>query len=287
VRVVYDNIESMKKKEMTNNLLHYSEGVLSSLTDAALFCTFYGLEVAFCGSRSSSAVWKAARNANQDLEEFNYKSIRRSFYYLKRKGLVETVKEKSYYIPKITAAGKKKLESTFAVYDEKRVWDGKFYIVTYDVPTYQNADRDILRNYLKKLGAGPLQDSTYLTPYNIRETIRNFVEERDLSGQVLISELDRNGSIGDESFEEVIERVYELRELNSRYQEFIKDNKNKKGRSRLKIAFQFTSILQDDPQLPFEILPNWWVGDRAYRLFKSVVRRIDEVMIEGLEKLDL
>lgn len=276
----------MKKNETTEKLMKFSEGAVANLTDAALFCTFYGLEVAFCGSPTSSAVWKAAARANKDLKELNYKSIKRAFSYLRRKGLIKTVKEKTYYIPKITKAGLIRLNSLFPIYDEERVWDGKFYMVTYDIPITKNKDRNILREYLKKLGAAALQDSTYISPYNMRETLYGFIEDRGLHGQILISELDKNGSIGDETFEEVIERVYGLRKLNSEYKDFIKEYKNIGNVSSSRIAFHFMSILQDDPQLPFEILPEWWVGDDAYKLFKSKVKNIGNSLEEAFKILE-
>ena len=73
---------------------------------------------------------------------------------------------------------------------------------------------------------------------------------------------------------ELIDRVYKLSNLNSRYEDFIE--KALKGyclTSQLK--FLYLSILEDDPQLPFQILPEWWLGDKAQEAFFNIKDKME------------
>ncbi len=116
-----------------------------------------------------------------------------------------------------------------------------------------------------------LQASVWLTPYNPKEVLREFIEERKLAGQVLISDLGEDGSIGEEDLRELVVRVYNLEDLENRYVEFIQKWGGKKklnDSEKTRIYFAFTSILMGDPQLPFELLPEDWAGNNAYKLFR-------------------
>lgn len=64
-------------------------------------------------------------------------------------------------------------------------------------------------------------------------------------------------------------RVYHLDRLNARYGEFLKQSL--KHWPRFQIATTFYSILKDDPQLPFELLPKDWQGDKDFKKFSAIV----------------
>src|SRR3989337_1644773 len=101
-------------------------------------------------------------------------------------------------IPEITKEGRKRLRRLIPRYDEKRVWDGRMHLVTYDIPERRYSDRQLLRMYLKKIGCGRLQDSVWITPYNPVDIIRAFVEKHDLAGTVIVSDMGDGGAIGEE-----------------------------------------------------------------------------------------
>jgi DNA-binding transcriptional regulator PaaX len=245
----------------------FSEGLLATAVDLVLVSLFYGFEFMAAGYGKG---WRAGRKAHEDLEEFNYETIKRAVVYLRQKGFVQTAKEK-FVLPKITAQGKKRVNLILPHYDEKRVWDGRIYLVTYDLPVKQNAERNYLRDFLKKIGCGMLQQSVWLTPYNPTRLIKEFAEEKNLGEVILVSSLGKGGAIGEMSLPELMERVYHLDKLNERYQEFVGEaRRNDVDKDRL--VFLFLSILQDDPQLPFKLLPNDWLGEQAYKVFQRIVK---------------
>lgn len=265
--------EKKKRRSGTQKrILELTRGVTARATDVVLFFVFFNLEFATSGSRSGRAVWKAREKAFEDLEGINYETLRAAYYILKRKGLIRIIKDEAFYKPQITRVGKKRLESLIPVYDEERIWDKRLYLVTYDVPEEKKDDRDVLREYLKKIGCGMLQRSVFLTPYNPKETLRGFIEKKDLRASIIISDVGEDGSIGEKDIKTLVREVYRLDELNEDYRSFIYEFKDvkKETTKSLKACFTFVEILERDPQLPFELLPDNWLGDRAYEIFKRL-----------------
>lgn len=260
------------KSETQRRVKEFSFDVLSKATDLTLFLILFNLEFAFSGSRSGKAVWRAREKAFEDLEGINYETLRDAFYILKRKGLVRVIKEEAFYKPLITKAGKKRLKELLPTYDDERFWDGRLYLVTYDIPEEKKGDREVLRSYLKKIGCGMLQKSVFLTPYNPKGTLEDFVEERGLKASIVVSDVGKDGSIGEKDIKALVREVYNLDELNDEYLSFISDFKNVgKGTTKsLKACFTFVGILEKDPQLPFELLSDNWSGERAYNIFKRL-----------------
>ncbi|HBL51905.1 MAG TPA: CRISPR-associated endonuclease Cas2 [Candidatus Blackburnbacteria bacterium] len=256
----------------SSKVFKVTEGFVSTFTDLTLLLIYYGFES--YQARNMKGAEKAAENAWNELSEVNYESIKRALRQLRRKGLIETAKNSLLEPTRITKEGVEKIRSMMPIYRKSRTWDGKFYLVTYDIPTKRNRDRDKLREYLKKIGCGLLQESLWITPYNPTQIIREYIKERGLQGMVLVSQLGKDGSVGEMDVNELIDRVYKLSNLNSRYEDFIE--KALKGyclTSQLK--FLYLSILEDDPQLPFQILPEWWLGDKAQEAFFNIKDKME------------
>src|SRR3989344_4986748 len=167
------NTPGRKSSELNKTVRKISEGVISKVTDAVLISIFYGFGFASAGY--SDRGLKAGRTVNELYSGINYESIKRALIYLKKKGLIEYAKEK-VLTPIITSQGKKRLSETLPFYDSKRIWDKQVYLVTYDIPKEKNKTRNKLREYLKKIGCGMLQESVWLTCYNPKELIEDFIE---------------------------------------------------------------------------------------------------------------
>lgn len=256
--------------QRNEGLKRVTKNLISSFADAVLVGIFYGFEFASHG-KGGANYWSASYRAEKDLDKFNHDTIARALRYIRRKGLVQGIKEKISQ-DKITENGRKRLESILPSYDSVRAWDGILYLVTYDVPVSHNKERNNLRNFLKRIGCGMLQESLWVTPYNPKSLIREFVDESHLGGTILVSQLGRDGSVGEMELPELLEGVYKLSDLNRRYQEFIENHSDGKVSSKWGLIFDFLSILEDDPQLPFKLLPENWLGDQAYNLFKKLLK---------------
>jgi phenylacetic acid degradation operon negative regulatory protein len=252
----------MRTKGLRNKVLKISEGILETVVDVVL------LEMAYVGIAAttfSRNTWEPAVKADRFLEEINYQTIKRAIEEARKKGWLKRTGRRRVW-PEITVEGKKRLNSLVPQYDEKRIWDHRLYLVTYDIPETRKNDRELLREYLKRIGAGMIQESVWLTPYNPREVLREFIEERKLRGAIIISDVGKDGSIGEEDIKDLVIRVYRLNEINKKYQEFLE--KFDDSQAKLwEVAFSYWAILKNDPQLPFELLPSDWLGEKAQQLF--------------------
>lgn len=245
------------------------ESVVERAVDAVLVIVYFNLEVA---PLLRSKRYKIEGKVTEDLEKFNYQTLKRAYKYLIQKGLIRSIKE-TKTLPAITKLGENRLKRILPFYDEKRVWDGKIYLVTYDIPETIRKKRDYLRNFLQKIGCGMLQQSVWLTPYNPVRLVDKFIKEHDLSEElILVSSIGKDGTVGQMTLSELMEKIYKLTALNQRYLEFMSDLKSGKT-AKAQLIFHFLTILKDDPQLPFPLLPDGWVGDKAYRILKEILSK--------------
>ncbi len=116
------------------------------------------------------------------LKQLKYKvdQLRFSAYYLKKRGLIEFIKEdRKGMTIKITNNGRKYLKvfdlDDMALNKPAR-WDKKWRLVLFDVPEKHKNAREALRRKLKDLNFVRLQDSVWATPYPCDDEIR-FIRE--------------------------------------------------------------------------------------------------------------
>lgn len=252
-------------KDRNKKIKEFSEGIVSTAVDMVLVSAYFGLEFSFAGYGKGG---RAGTKAHQTLSKHNFKTIKRGLIHLKRKGFIQSIKEEMF-LPEITKEGKKRIASIVPKFHSNRTWDKRVYLVTYDVPREQNNVRNRLREFLKKIGCGMIQQSVWVTPYNPKKLIEEFVENSRLNHEIiLISSLGKEGAIGEMELPELLEKVYGLSELNDRYAQYLSKVESG-GVSKGEKTFGFLAILKDDPQLPFELLPDDWVGGEAYGVFKK------------------
>lgn len=261
VKVRSKRITKQKIRETT-------EGVFESLIDYVIW--FAGFSTSAMLPQSPYGVGsRASRVGEELLATVNYRSIKLAINEARRKGLIKKVSKKRKSSPAITKAGWERLNRKLPQYQKKRIWENKVFLLTYDIPEERRRDRDVLRDYAKRLGMGMLQKSVWFALHDPCDILEKFIEERNLRGTIIISSLGKDSSIGDEGLEELIVRIFKLKEINERYIEWI-DKTKENSAKRVDLLLQFISILKIDPQIPFELLPNWWVGDEAYKIYKTI-----------------
>ncbi len=59
-------------------------------------------------------------------------------------------------------------------------WDGKWRLVSFDIPQERKKARDALRLHLRRLGFHPLQKSLFIFPYSCEEELDFIIEYYDL-----------------------------------------------------------------------------------------------------------
>lgn len=224
------------------------------------------------GKSGSRGVYQAFSEADEILENFNHHTLSIIWHQLTKKRLITYRKRQNLYSPIITQFGKQRLKEIIPQYHSTRPWDKKIYLITYDIPEKNRKKRDKFRFFLKEIGAKLLQESTFLTPYNLRQLINEFIQKHEIPGTIIVSDIGSDGGIGETTIQDLLVRLYNLEKLNDRYDEFIKNARDRNG-SLKSLLFEFLSILKDDPQLPFELLPKGWLGDKANLQYNKIKER--------------
>lgn len=244
----------MKKKNISKLVLKISEGIFSSLIDLVLWNLFFFAEVSLCGSPAK--VRRAATLSDRDFWRFNSATIKRAIYKAREKGFI-----KEGFT--LTKEGKKRLENILPKYFGKRKWDGNWYLVIYDIPERKKMLRNILRENLKRLGFGQLQASVWVSPFNFFGEVEGVVKDYGLSPYVILAISDK---LGRKEAKVLAEAVWRLEKIDNLYKTLL--NKFKKSKEK-ELYFEYLNVLDKDPQLPKELLPETWKGDEIHELFKK------------------
>lgn len=260
----------MRKKDVVKTVALATGDIFGSIADVFLFQTFLAYTIA--GKHTQYEVDSAFRDAQLLLSDINHRTIARSLYTLCTNHLLKRVTKKGRRELEITESGKRRINELIPSYKTKRPWDEYLYLVSYDIPTTHNNDRNTLRQYLHRIGCALLQESLWITPYNPHGIVEDFIKEHDIPGTILVSKLGKDGSIGDENTQTMINRVYGLEELKNRYETFIKQYRNHPHMPLTQIALDYYAILRDDPQLPFDLEPSDFPAKKANEVFQKNLR---------------
>lgn len=247
-----------------------SSGVVGSLVDILIWQV--ALVGASIGKTGPKGVYEAFREADQLLEKVNHHSLTSTWHQLFKKRLLAYDRRKDLYSPQITEYGKKRLAEKIPSYQMKRPWDGKIYLITYDIPEEGKIRRDRFRRFLFEINSRRMAESTYLNIYNPRKLITGFIMKWKIPGIIIVSDMGKDGGVGETSMQDLLVRVYQLEDINDRYDRFIKNAKSKTP-SYVNLLFEYLAVLKDDPQLPFELLPKGWLGDNAFKYYIELKKR--------------
>lgn len=108
------------------------------------------------------------RKEMQAWKRFNIPYLKRTLERLEKQKLVEITTEDGMQIVKITAAGQKRILKYAIdelVVEKPRIWNGKWTLVSYDIPNELKKQREIFQEYLKAWGFYPLHESVFLHAY--------------------------------------------------------------------------------------------------------------------------
>lgn len=107
-------------------------------------------------------------NDYESWKRFNIPYLKRTLHRLEKQKLIETSEENNYQIVKITERGKRRILR--ASLDElavqkPKIWDGRWRMISYDIPEHLKGLRKVFREYLRAWGFYPLQESVFLHAY--------------------------------------------------------------------------------------------------------------------------
>jgi len=220
------------------------------------------------------------------------KSLRATQSALKRledRGEIKRAERGGRVLFQITQRGKEKINRSGLILKRKsRDWDGKWYLVSFDIPETQKTSRNLLRKRLLMLGLGKLQRSLWISPYDHTKEVRKIVNHYHLEKYV---EVFHSQLLSPKEPSSFASQIWDLEELNRRYIQFIesyrprlskfKEDPNHSKDSELfklerAMREELSSILISDPQLSDELLPPGFQGEEAHRLFEECVKLLSQ-----------
>jgi phenylacetic acid degradation operon negative regulatory protein len=190
---------------------------------------------------------------------------------LLKEGLIEGGEgEKSY---RLTEKGFLELALHFPyVRFLKDKWDGKWRILSYEIPEKKRELRDKLRRQVAGWGLGPWHRSFWLTPHPIISDLRELVFGKEEETYIQAFEADH--IFGDREI--LIEKVWGRSELERKYRELFKKwhiilSQNDDKIAKLsKVSAEYISLLRQDPGLPVELVGSNWIGHEAFSIYKEI-----------------
>lgn len=155
-------------------------------------------------------------------------------------------------------------------------WDRRWYMVIYSVPEIDRGVRDRVRKELAWLGFGPLAPSTYVSPHDRLQQVREtFADLPTVRLDTLTCE-----SSGLAVDREMAGRCWDLTTLDADYRELLRVYRTRLPAyragdlsprealvERMRLTYDYRKFPFRDPDLPVELLPADWPGHEAHEMF--------------------
>ena len=194
-------------------------------------------------------------------------------------GDIEKIIKNDRVYLRLTSTGKKRLYRDFPILNLVKKWDRRWLIVVFDISEKSKSIRNNLRNKLKSLGFGMLQESVWINPLSIGEDMRELISSIGLSDNVFAMEIS-GFVLGDPK--QLAQRVWNLDRLEKEYlsieekiknlNQLIKKESDRINKSEAKVgvgkdklydllrkkrqmARSNLDFLVNFPPLPLELLP--------------------------------
>ncbi len=228
-------------------------------------------------------------------------AVRAALCRLSQQGWLErtTRQKQSFY--SLTEIGRERVEETapriFAPHVEK--WDGQWTILTYSLPEKLRQHRERLRRELIWLGFGSLTPATWIIPKPVVELTLRHLAARRLDKYV---NLFRARHVNALANPELIQKCWDLDAVQVRYRDFIKTwepvwrsdqvsfnagqppAENVCFAAKMRLLHEYGRFLYVDPGLPSELLPEGWVANDAWRVFRDCYFLLAERALSFFEK---
>lgn len=228
------------------------------------------------------AIWKYLS------ESFSIASARATLNRMQKEGYIKRGDKKKRITFLLSKKGEELLETLSLIVLEKgKRWDGKWRLVSFDIPEEEHRARRKLRQSLKKLGFGRMHRSVWISPHNVLGKVEELPAFQRYREYIWAFE----GYLReDRRFRELIHKTWpQLNRMNKEHERFIlkweervrKILKNKRLREpAINNAFkhlariEFKRILYSDPKLPQRFLPEDWRGEEAQELLTTIEKAL-------------
>jgi len=233
------------------------------------------LTLALFGDAVIETIQRGAGTRNRDIFGFAELSpkeenkLRKKVQRLFRVGDIKKEVRGGQVFISLSPPGRGKLPSRrFSLSKFRNSWDGKWVVVSYDVPEKNKDTRMYLREKLISLGFAKWQRSIYISPFScFRADIKEWLAEHYLEEYVNVS-IAEDLSGGDDKG--LAWKIFNLSVLANEYRDILEDGASKVV-SPEHFCQRFIETLLHDPYLPKQLLPSDWPGFRAEKRVKDIL----------------
>lgn len=154
----------------------------------------------------------------------------------------------------------------------KEKWDGKWRIISYEIPEIKREIRDRLRREMQGWGLGPWHRSFWLTPHPIINTLKSLTSQKE--EEKFIQTFESDHVYGNRDI--LIEKVWGKSALDKSYRELFKkwhetlSSSDEKIDKFKKVIAEYINLLRQDPGLPKELIGESWIGFEGWNIFKEI-----------------
>lgn len=264
----------MGKSKITSNLIARITGELTTTAmDLVVLSTAFAGGLILLGPKgkdlyADKKLNDALRVSSLMYKKWNKSSFRKAVGRAMGNGLLKKVE----YGFGLTAEGEKRLKTILPAYKKPSHWEGKLWLIIYDIPEGRRKVRNKLRKWLLEIGCRMVQESAWLSVKDPTPWIKGYISGNK-KGNIIISCLGKDGSVSGESLPELLNRIFGLKKLNKEYKKWIESSeKNLDEADKFGLALRYLFLLRCDPMFPKELLPADWSGEKAMDIFDKDYR---------------
>lgn len=157
--------------------------------------------IGFSLSRNPRQQLKILTDLRQDMQELSKQNSERALTALEKHGYIQCVRKRGGLEPTLTKAGRR--QAYLAALNDielkkPRRWDGKWRIVSFDIPEESRHARDTFRGHLQRLGFFELHQSLFVVPWPCEKEVRIIAEQLRINEYVhsiIADELDHEETV--------------------------------------------------------------------------------------------
>ncbi|MDE3074932.1 MAG: hypothetical protein KGJ86_05840 [Chloroflexota bacterium] len=207
------------------------------------------------------------------------RAIRSALLRLQRDGWLKTRRTGIYSACSLTERGGELIEEgrRRILQGPEHSWDGRWLLVAYSIPEAQREARDKFRRELGWLGFAGLTNGLFISARDQAHQVVRLSRRLGLDDNVTLFRAEYDWPGGSRA---LVDRGWEVQELNREYQQFLAsfahfvDASGLTDQARFVIRFRLINAYRRfpfrDPGLPADLLPPDWRGFAAAELFRRL-----------------
>lgn len=201
-----------------------------------------------------------------------HRTLKRAEAKLYKRKLLDAIDEKGQKRIVVTSRGEKIFYRSYPLAklrDQK--WGGFWTIVMYDFPEEKRQHRDRLREKLEKHGFGSPQLSVYISPLPLQKPIQQLIEGESYEDYAWVT---RAQTVFGKTSREIVAGAWPVGVLNQLYERLVQTYNLMPISDDLDLFWQtaYLAVNNQDPYLPYELLPKPWHGKTCQKLYAKATR---------------